>query len=780
MPSNPRTPPPPYEAAGGPASSSPARGTIMGQSDQVKTSSQMVIRNFDAETDEDSEFEQNHQSQTIPKSTLTSSRTRNPTNSAATATMSMNHNHQNHQHNHHLHRDHNPTSELSDPVTNSGSSLGEGARRKSRPSDIARQIQFIESMSVKKRFFSHITVEPVAFLAILALYIEFPSIQDLIYTKICLQVVSNHPVNLASNRLLPHQLLNSTQAPVMLSTLSSSTNDESNPVRSNISQAGVINFKVDSQMAYLNGSLSSTLAPPNSNGRIGSGENMNQIHIQPLDTSYLLGNSPNAHLLCDRMNKSAAPSSVRQEIADEVSLFWLKYQILVCLLCAISCPYWGGISDQVGRLIPMNTSILAAALSNVISLAFGMLISLNSHQLFRVEWLYIGGAMIGVAGGQAVLIVNAFGFLSDNTTSEARSKRVMVMESVIFVAHSVGFLASKYIMKLGLSSIEKPWLNRHFVAFSACVLLNLLSFLYSICKLRHHKFHRFLNNFEREQQEATFANASSSTLATVDSRSNHANNGETGMVSSERLRELTASTPDDLDGPIAKSDKRWSNTWSILFTLKYYSQTFDTATKERDSRSIILLLLLCGFFSAMSLATLMSLLYVYLKMDPFNWTTSQYSAWNSYGSMSRGVALIGLTICMRFIKGWNVPDALVAALGFLSKGAGLLMIALANSSAIVFWSLVALTPSEFSLPPIRSLLSKLVARDELGKVYSCLAAIQSICFLIGNVAFYLAYNTLDMQNFFQLSFIVVAGFQFAAVIIMLIVDTTLRRRVMII
>lgn len=618
-------------------------------------------------------------------------------------------------------------------------------------------------LSINK-FLNHITVEPLAFLAIMALYIEFPSIQDLIYTKICLQVVSNH------SNILPQQLAHS---------LNNQSTTQLQYQNLTINHFGMIpkmttNYDNDS----ISFSAKFSQAPLSTVGLPGQGRIKEDKRSDNISVIYY---KDNHHVICDRLNKSATPKEVRQEITAGDSLFWLKYQLLICILCAISSPYWGGMSDKIGRLIPLNVPIFMAVISNTISLIFGLLISLNSHNLFNVEWLYLGAILVGLSGGQAVIIINSFSFISDNTSSESRSKRVVILESVIFVSHSVGYYISKHIMSLGLSKPERPWFNRHFVAFFTCVIINLLAILYSYINLRHRQFHRFSNNFEREQQE-TFAGdilpANNSQFAPNDATTTtRANISVSNSNPTDRPRELTSPNPDDLDGPIAKADKSWTDFGAIL-TIKYYKQTYDTLTKRRESRTIILLLLVCGFISAMSLASLMSLLYIYLHTDPFNWSTSRYSYWNSITSLTRGVALICLTLTKLF-KVWSLPDPIVAGLGFLSKAIGLLMIALAQSSDIIDWSIVAFTLSEFSMPPIRSLLSKLVVKEEVGKLYSSLAAIQSICLLFGNVIFYLAFTSLDLQELFRLCFLVVAGSQFAAVVIMLIIYATLRHRVLI-
>lgn len=646
----------------------------------------------------------------------------------------------------------------------------QGSRRKSNNKQTAeRQVQFINALSAPKRILNNITIEPLAFLTIIALCIEFPSIQDLIYTKVCLQLVASEPNSTFSRQtFLQSNELNSSQ------TLGN---------RSNKTLSNVANFKLQDE---LGGNISHQLP---SNGRIQQPSDRPDSQQQQTPI-----NSPDeisrGHLLCYSLNKAAIPKEIKQKIADVDSYFWLKYQLIICFLCSLSSPYWGGVSDRIGRVIPLNVPIVMSALSNLISLIFGVLISFDSHNQIRLEWLYLGAVLVGISGGQAVVVVSLFSFISDNTSSENRSKRIVILESVIYLAHSIGFYLTKHLMSIELISSSKPWLNRHFVAFSSSVLLSMICVLYSIIKLRHQKFHRFLNNFEREQQE-NFAgdlmsppSGSSYSLGAGGSiekicKQSGTSSGISAINNSERLRELTLSTPDDLDGPIARADKSWTD-WGSIFTFKYYKQTFVTATKRRVSRNLILSLLLCGFISAMSLASLLSLFYIYLHSDPFNWTTSQYSSWNSISSITRGAALISLSLSMKFLKSWNVPDPIIAAIGFLSKGTGLFMIALAKSSTLIDWALLALIFSEFTMPPLRSLLSKLVAKEEVGKIYSCLAAMQSVCFLIGNIVFYLAYTSLDLHNFFRLSFLVVGCFQYAAVIIMLLTYNSLRHRVILV
>lgn len=641
--------------------------------------------------------------------------------------------------------------------------------RKSKETD-ERQTKFIKSLSAPKRIINNVTVEPLAFLTIIALCIELPSIQDLIYTKVCLQLVSNEPDS-------TFNISNINARSVELNSSETIGDISSSKILPNVTLEFLDGF---------GGNLSQQLP---TNGRIqqSTERQPDSKPQQQLFTSN--SNFSRDFSLCYGINRGRIPKRISQKIANQNSYIWLKYQLIICSLCLLSSPYWGGVSDRIGRIIPLNVPIAMSALSNLISLVFGLIISSQSYNQLRVEWLYLGAVLVGLSGGQAVFVVCTFSFISDNTSSENRSKHIAILESVIYLARSIGFYLAKHLMSIGLGSLESPWLNRHFVAFSSSTLLCIICISYSIMKLRHQKFHKFLNNFEREQQEnfagdsmfPGYSNCSIGGGASMEKicTNDRATNRISVVANSERFRELTLSTPDDLDGPVARADKSWTD-WGNIITLKYYKQTYLTATKRRTFRNLILSLLFCGFISAMSLACLLSLLYIYLHSDPFNWTTSQYSSWNSISAIVRGIALVSLTICMKFVEGWNVPDPIIAAIGFLSKGTGLLMIALAKSSTLIDWALLAFVLSEFSMPPIRSLLSKLIAKEEVGKIYSCLATMQIICLLVGNIVFYMAYTSLDLQNFFRLSFLTVGIFQYVAVIIMLLTYSSLRHRAILI
>jgi hypothetical protein len=93
------------------------------------------------------------------------------------------------------------------------------------------------------------------------------------------------------------------------------------------------------------------------------------------------------------------------------------------------------------------------------------------------------------------------------------------------------------------------------------------------------------------------------------------------------------------------------------------------------------------------------------------------------------------------------------------------MIGFANNTILMFSSIILLIFSEYPLPAIRSLLSKLVAIDEKGKVFAFLSSLQNICLFTGGIIFPLIYKNEVINNSYAgLSFEITAIFQIIALL----------------
>lgn len=630
------------------------------------------------------------------------------------------------------------------------------------PNDLNKQSSFIKNLVAERNILNYITIEPVTFLAVFALFIELPSLQDLVYTKICIDTISTNDFIQTSqgSQIITNQLLYS---------------------------------QTDLPTNFTNHDPSSVVNLPNLNGRIKDIVNKND---NDHDSFTLDDDHYNEMIfLCDKTTKTNFSAHYRNQIESKQQTFWLIFQLTISILCALTAPFWGSISDRVGRLMPIHVALGCTCLANCVHLFAGILISTGHNSFYSLQWLYVPAVIIGLSGGQAVILINSFSFISDITSVESRSKRILVLEIIQNIAHTIAWLLSKYIMGLSLSGeLQLIWFNRHFVAFVTCIISYLIGFLYSHLSLKRRRIHMFLNNFEREQLEYAASNETISTNVLdlyKKSPMLRAQSPETRLQPSSTVGIAINVGPNETCNATntahAIATNGMSNSvetleadnvplCSVLWTLEHYYQTLKTLTKKRDSRTVILLLLLCGFISYTYLSITLSLLYIHLRTEPFNFTTRDYANWMLRVSLLQGLSLIGLSVCMKLVKSWNIPDPLVASLGFLSKCLGLATIGFSQSAQLIHWVPLMLIFSEFTMPPIRSLISKLVVKEELGKIYSCQSALSSFCIVVSNVTFYIAWQSVGQQLFYRICFFGVAILHLSGALVMIYIYTRLRQR----
>ncbi|XP_043233845.1 proton-coupled folate transporter-like isoform X3 [Amphibalanus amphitrite] len=93
---------------------------------------------------------------------------------------------------------------------------------------------------------------------------------------------------------------------------------------------------------------------------------------------------------------------------------------------------------------------------------------------------------------------------------------------------------------------------------------------------------------------------------------------------------------------------------------------------------------------------------------------------------------VGMPLCRRF---FDLRDTTLSALGIISKILGLIWLGFTVNVGVLFCVPVVSMVSTFCIPPIRSLLSKLVEADEQGRVFSLLMVAESLCSVLGSALY---------------------------------------------
>ncbi|KAG8450797.1 hypothetical protein GDO86_003205 [Hymenochirus boettgeri] len=171
---------------------------------------------------------------------------------------------------------------------------------------------------------------------------------------------------------------------------------------------------------------------------------------------------------------------------------------------------------------------------------------------------------------------------------------------------------------------------------------------------------------------------------------------------------------------------------SILFTYRHYKSVFHLFTeKEENNRrgklflySLALLLVVTVHMGAKDLFVIYELSY------PLCW----HSDLIGYGSAAEHLTYLSSLAGLRLFQ-LCLADSWVAEMGFISNISGLIVISLAATTPIMFTGYGLRFFAMATTPVIRSKLSKLVEEDEQGALFSSMACVEGLSFLLATGVF---------------------------------------------
>lgn len=322
--------------------------------------------------------------------------------------------------------------------------------------------------------------------------------------------------------------------------------------------------------------------------------------------------------------------------------------------------------------------LLPSALGLVAELLFAFCsIYLTSERILLT--VYVAAVFNGISGGSTTCISSCFGYISDITDQQNRTQRITLLEAAFFAGGFVGFNVAGQLLK------HVVGLRFEFV-FALCFVLHLCVIGYTVTLTETRGPRRRIS-----------------------------------LTSLENVPETQSSG-------------------GQVFALTHAKQMLLTIVKKRPERTNILLLYISGFISFVGMSVQLTLLFTFLKSAPLNWDAARYSLYSGLNFLISGLCLIAVVPLMSRAR-FSLPDAGLAISGFLSKLLTLVNLGLSGSSAQVFGGIALSAFSEFTMPGIRSMLSKLVDSDERGKAFSFLGLLQNVCQFIGSLIFPAVYRS---------------------------------------
>ena len=173
----------------------------------------------------------------------------------------------------------------------------------------------------------------------------------------------------------------------------------------------------------------------------------------------------------------------------------------------------------------------------------------------------------------------------------------------------------------------------------------------------------------------------------------------------------------------------------FLFSTSHVKDSINVMFRKRDNnkRTHLWLLLLTVIINQIGREGEGDILLLYVSRRPLNWDRSLYGflAATDFACMGLLVCLLLPVLSYKF----KINDAMLAVCGIVAKMFRLLLLAFASSTWVVFVAVIGGTPIAIAISAVKSLMSKTVERDEIGKVFSMTSCGETLSSLVGALAF---------------------------------------------
>jgi len=200
---------------------------------------------------------------------------------------------------------------------------------------------------------------------------------------------------------------------------------------------------------------------------------------------------------------------------------------------------------------------------------------------------------------------------------------------------------------------------------------------------------------------------------------------------------------------------------------KHVTESLQVMTKKRsgNTRRCLLSLFVVLLLHQTCRTGLTDVTLLYTEKSPLSWPTSWFGYLSAVDNASMGfVLLVFLPILSNVLK---ISDASISVIGLACACIRFVVMAWSNETWMVWVAVVIGSIGGIINSPVRSLLSKMVHEDEVGKMFSLLGSGETMAKFLAVIFTYLYGSTLDIFPGF--AFLFAAGLYTLMVIIILLV-----------
>lgn len=128
-------------------------------------------------------------------------------------------------------------------------------------------------------------------------------------------------------------------------------------------------------------------------------------------------------------------------VIEEEKTYWARYNgAILFLFTFLSSFYVSSWSDKFGRKFPMLIPPIGTAIAASVNCYLSSFI--NTH----IAFLFISSAISGLTFGTVGIISTTIGFITDISDESSRTKRMMIVEAMIYVGGTAGiYIAGEFL-----------------------------------------------------------------------------------------------------------------------------------------------------------------------------------------------------------------------------------------------------------------------------------------------------------------------------------------------
>lgn len=156
-----------------------------------------------------------------------------------------------------------------------------------------------------------------------------------------------------------------------------------------------------------------------------------------------------------------------ENIVQTKTSHWILYlQLFGAIPGAIMSLVFGASSDRLGRKFIMVVPVIGSVIN-------GLVLTISAYSIkLSIYYIIIGALAVGFTGSFGTFYIALISYIADITTEEARTKRLGILESMVFIGGTIGlFMAGLIVQKFGFPAVYL------FVVFLQILILIYVGFI---------------------------------------------------------------------------------------------------------------------------------------------------------------------------------------------------------------------------------------------------------------------------------------------------------------